>query len=320
MLQRFGLVPCKSKSVQEGNVFGRLEVKAVGRYPDGDRSVAICQCSCGSRLRRIYGSSLLAGESKSCGCARLEKVTKHGLYESPHYARWHGMMARCYNPESISYSRYGGRGIKVCDRWHDVETFVAELPPGYVKGAQLDRIDNDGDYEPGNVQWLTPFKNAGKRRDSHPLVKYRGKTQSVAEWAEETGIDQATLIGRLFRRGWSRKKALTTPPQETEKPLTYNGRTQSVSAWAEEYGILYGTLKHRLAQEWPVETALTAPKNAEVHRRKGTRTYEFDGGQYSISEMARKTGIKEVTLRYRIVKSGWSVEQATKDRTDQCNE
>lgn len=316
MLHQFGLEETTSKAVCVGDKFGRLTVKATGRVPGTWRYKAICQCECGSPLFAAHFHVLTEHKTQSCGCLQRERSTRHGLYKSPHYARWRGMMARCYDQSHSSYERYGGRGIKVCDRWHDLETFVAELPDGYTKGAQLDRIDNDGDYEPGNVQWLHRKANSGKRRDSHDLVTYDGRTQSVARWAEETGIDQATLTNRIFHAGWPVAEALGTPPGETTRMLTHEGRTQSITAWANEKGIPRGTLGHRIKQGWPVDQALNAPKNAEVFQRAGAKRYPFDGGEYTIREISQITRIADTLLRKRL-KRGWTIDKATRDRTDQ---
>lgn len=113
----------------------------------------------------------MRGKSESCGCLRAEKllaaVTHHGLRHHPLYQRWKGMMQRCYNPKLTQFKDWGGRGITVCERWHDVALFIEDIerdlgpcPPGMT----LDRRDNDGNYEPGNVRWATRLQQTHNRR------------------------------------------------------------------------------------------------------------------------------------------------------------
>jgi hypothetical protein len=122
------------------------------------------------------------------------------------------MRRRCNYPTHGSYKDYGGRGIKVCERWNNsFENFYADMgdrPPG----SQIDRIDNDGNYEPGNCQWSTRKEQNNNRR-SNALFTYQGKTQTLQQWAEEYGIDKKLLWHRLNGLKWPIEKALTTPKQ-----------------------------------------------------------------------------------------------------------
>ena len=155
MLERFGLVQTNIKAVKVGDVFDRLKVLAVGQIANTYKYYAVCQCSCGSELKRIRTDGLINGNVVGCGCVRNERTTTHGLTNHKHFKRWSHIMDRCYNERTKSYKDYGGRGISVCDAWHDVTTFINDLPDGYQPGMQIDRIDNNGNYEPGNVKWST---------------------------------------------------------------------------------------------------------------------------------------------------------------------
>lgn len=125
------------------------------------------------------------------------------------YMVWQTMKNRCLLPTSQNYHRYGGRGIKICQRWLDsFENFLADMgeqPPRMT----LDRKDNDGHYEQGNCEWRTRKANSRNRSDNR-LLTFKGETKSVAEWAEQTCIPDETLRGRL-RMGWPVERILTQP-------------------------------------------------------------------------------------------------------------
>ncbi len=119
------------------------------------------------------------------------------------------MVARCHNPGASDYGRYGGRGVTVHVPWREsFEAFLAEVGER-PHGTTLDRIDSHGDYEPGNVRWATPREQARNRRTAR-LLSFRGRTQSLIEWSEETGIRRVTIAARL-RKGWTVEEALTVP-------------------------------------------------------------------------------------------------------------
>jgi hypothetical protein len=119
------------------------------------------------------------------------------------------MLGRCTNPNHKSFHYYGGRGIGVAPAWKSFERFCADVPPMPEGRYQLDRIDNEKGYEPGNVRWVTPRQNSRNRR-SNTLIAWQGKAQCIADWADETGIPYTALKQR-FRNGWSVDEALTTP-------------------------------------------------------------------------------------------------------------
>lgn len=128
-------------------------------------------------------------------------------YTKDWYGTWRSMMDRCYRPSSCNYDRYGGRGIKVCDEWHDIQNFerwVAET--NYKKGMTIERIDVDGNYSPQNCKWATKKEQANNRSNT-VLIEHNGETHTLSEWADITGINRSTLNNRYYR-GWSVEKML----------------------------------------------------------------------------------------------------------------
>ena len=131
-----------------------------------------------------------------------------GKHSSTHQS-WLDMTYRCTNPRSRNWNYYGGRGIVVCDRWRQFENFLADMGEN-PKGLQLDRIDNNGNYEPGNCRWATRSEQHRNKRNNR-LLTLGVRTQCRQAWADELGISIEALWRRLSRRGWSIEKALTTP-------------------------------------------------------------------------------------------------------------
>lgn len=134
----------------------------------------------------------------------------HGMTKTPEYVSWSTMRARCNDKTHEKYPLYGGRGISVCDRWaNSFMNFYADMGKKPTHKHQLDRIDNDGNYEPNNCQWLTNKENNRKRSDCH-FLEHMGQRKCLSEWAEILGVDQQTISSRLTR-GWSIEKTVTTP-------------------------------------------------------------------------------------------------------------
>ena len=190
----------------KGQRYGRLEV--VGKAPSKNRHTYwVCQCDCGAELT-VRTDAITRGPTKSCGCYHQDAVTQHGMYLSSEYITWQSMLTRCENPNFKFYCHYGGRGISVCERWHNFELFYQDMGPK-PKGLTLERIDNDGDYKPDNCRWAT-YKEQGRNRRYNRTYTYQGQTRCLSGWAEQVGINVGTLTQRM-NRGWTIKDALETP-------------------------------------------------------------------------------------------------------------
>ncbi len=209
-LEDFGLVPHECKTVSAGDTFGHLTILAIGKKPGTYRYAAVCQCSCGSPPSAIRLDGIVSGAVVACGCVQKERTTTHGLTKHPLYNVWKKMLIRCTDPTVRSYKDYGGRGIQVCDRWQSIENFVADMENGYEPGLEIDRVDNDGNYEPSNCRWATRQQNCDNRRTGRNLT-YNGRTQSLKAWATELGIGYAMLYERIDVWNWDAHRALTTP-------------------------------------------------------------------------------------------------------------
>ena len=188
-----------------GKTFGRLTV--IG--PCEQRpSYWWCRCSCGSAAKGIYRSSLTRGLTCSCGCIWRESVPgankTHQKSKTAIYRLWSMMLDRCRNPKNKSFARYGGRGITVCTRWYQFENFYADMGDRPADKS-LNRIDNNGPYDPGNCEWAS-LRVQARNKTTNRLLTHEGKTQPLAAWAEELGINRNTLNTRL-RRGWSVARA-----------------------------------------------------------------------------------------------------------------
>lgn len=179
----------------------------------------ICQCICDcGKKHEVYGSRLLAGIRKSCGCYQRDRqkevtskrMTTHGDHKAKLYKVWNAMRERCNNPKTLKYSRYGGRGIKVCDEWNNYVPFRDwSLKNGYKEGLQIDRENNDGDYTPANCRWVTRKENMSNT-SRNVWIEINGETKTITQWAEEIGI-YSKLVWSRMRFGWSTIEALTTP-------------------------------------------------------------------------------------------------------------
>lgn len=177
-----------------------------------------CRCDCGTE-RWVFSDLLRRGGSLSCGCLARELVSSRGIHHASHtplYGVWRSMIARCEDKNNSQYHLYGGRGIKVCSLWRkSFEAFRDDMGPKPTTSHSIDRIDNDGHYEPGNMRWATPREQAANLRKNVNLT-HDGQTLCVSEWARRTGLREGTLRRRL-KLGWDSDKALTTPPDASHR-------------------------------------------------------------------------------------------------------
>lgn len=203
-----------------GKTFNRLTVLEIIPPHKGVRGYVVCRCSCGT-VKKIYKYNVIAGKSRSCGCLNREttairnktQMSTHGLSYSITYRSWHSMKTRCLNKNAPDYHRYGGRGVLICKRWLDsFENFFADMGERKSKALSLDRINNKGNYEPGNCRWATSSQqNKNKDRPKgRVFMTIQGRTKSLVDWELETGIGYQLFTYRR-KRGWPDDKMLIKP-------------------------------------------------------------------------------------------------------------
>lgn len=211
-----------------GQRFGRLLV--MERGPNAGQGTSTksrwqCTCDCGNTTL-VYSSALRGGLTKSCGCWRVENGTilagplnrTHGKSSTAAFARWIGMRQRCFNSNRKDWDTYGGRGITICERWMSFENFYADMgdPP---PGMQLERVNNNGNYEPDNCIWATPIQQ-GRNRRNNRKIKSLAEEKTLSAWAEENGAAESTISDRI-KRGWDVDAAVMTPPRSYRRKSSF---------------------------------------------------------------------------------------------------
>lgn len=208
-------------------IFGRLTV--IEYSPE--KSKWLCLCKCG-KYKWILPATLKKGNAQSCGCLQKERAAqaqfKHGMHDSKIYNTWTHVKDRCLNPNNKYYSYYGGRGITICERWLDFDNFHADLgdPTEDKERISLDRIDNNGNYEPGNCRWVNQKVQNNNKRNSK-FFTYEGETHTLPEWAEKVNMSYGQLRQRIYQRGWDFEKAITTIAQYSPTLSNTNNLSRS---------------------------------------------------------------------------------------------
>lgn len=188
--------------VPAGTMFGRLSVIREVEKRAGHRYFKL-RCACGATTIACY-PNLSTGHTQSCGCEKGSR--RHGYAGTPTHKVWIGMRARCLNPNDTSFHNYGARGIIIDPRWNDFNAFLADMgerPPG----MDLDRIDNDGPYSPGNCRWVTRTTNLRNTRRTC-FVEVEGEQMSVTEAAERLGISRLNVYSYVHLKGVSHQQAV----------------------------------------------------------------------------------------------------------------
>lgn len=208
------------KKISEGRRYGNLVALEFSGRDRWRAALWRFRCDCGNDSYVARIDQVQRGVIQACGCKRQEwlhsqeqRGVKHGHTaggkRTSEYVSWRGMLDRCHRPTTVNYVRYGGRGIKVCEQWLQFEHFLADMGKKPSRFHTVDRIDNDGNYEPGNCRWQHP-RQQNRNRVNNRHVVYLGQQMTLAEACELQGINRNVVDSRL-RRGWTPERAVTTP-------------------------------------------------------------------------------------------------------------
>lgn len=167
------------------------------------------------------------------------------------YNKWSSMKTRCYSSHSKDYKNYGGRGIKICEEWLDYKYFREwSLSSGYIEGLTIDRIDNDGNYEPNNCKWLTMAEQQRNKRNNR-IITYNGESSTLVEWGEKCHI-HPDRIGARLNSGWSVEDSLFTKVKSPVK----NNKIPDIGLKIKEYRKVKKMTQMELADELGVKNTL----------------------------------------------------------------
>lgn len=197
-----------------GDVYGGWTVLSFVRVDaKWKSSVWLCRCECGVTQECSLNLLRICGKCWDCGV--MSAVTTHGMTGTPTYESWQKMLKRCHKKTAPEYPNYGGRGIRVCGRWRrSFENFYADMGerPANTPAQRfsLGRINNDKGYHPSNCRWEDDFQQSNNKRNSR-IIAWRGREQTMAQWARECGFRRNLIKDRIDRYGWGVEDALTTP-------------------------------------------------------------------------------------------------------------
>lgn len=203
------------KTEMIGKKFGQfLVLKEVEKK--NNKRAFLCRCSC-KKEYIVMGDNLRSGNSTQCmSCSSKIKGGKyrtHGMTNTRVFKVWAGIKDRCRNTNCPLYKNYGGRGISVCDRWfNSFEAFLKDMGEPPSLKHQIDREDNDGNYEPGNCRWVTSEVQQNNRRNN-VLIEHNGRKKTLSQWATCLGVGVTTLRWRLLA-GWPPEKILSVPVRQ----------------------------------------------------------------------------------------------------------
>jgi hypothetical protein len=213
----------KRNQIEIGRVYGAWLVLTFShKHTDSGKSFYECLCLICGIAKSVRPASKIINQNVG-GCVDCCHWTHrtHGLSRTPLYVIAHGVQERITNPDCISFSSHGGRGIELYPGWHGPDGLIRmirwleeNLPP-WRPGLTLDRIDNNGNYEPGNLRWATVSQQANNRR-SNRRITWRGRTQNLVEWSRERDIPRDTLAARIDS-GWTLDRAMTKPVRQYGK-------------------------------------------------------------------------------------------------------
>lgn len=208
---------------------------------------------------------------------RGSRQERHGMRYLPEYQVWLQMKCRCHAPSGKGFKHYGARGIIVCDRWKtSFAAFIQDMGrrPGNGRKWQIERIDNNGNYEPSNCKWAG-IKEQSRNKRCNRFFEHNGRSLILSDWATETRVSYELLKRRVLTAGWSITRAIETPvnaPRRNSHFLEFQGERLPLSDMARKYGIIPQSLMTRLRKGWSLEDALLTPIQEKQSKRNCRRT------------------------------------------------
>lgn len=206
----------KHSIIPTGTTFGGLTFLRDAPLRPNKQRRAFFACHCGKEFE-TWVHTVKSGRAKSCGCSykHPKRNIKCGLGSQDNKVMrrlWRTMLRRCNNPKSRDYKNYGARGIKVCEAWSCYETFIRDVGVMPTPDHSLDRLENGGNYEPGNVRWATRCEQSNNKRNNR-FIEFSGERLTLPQWERKLCMGKKTIASRL-KAGWSIERALTTPPRK----------------------------------------------------------------------------------------------------------
>jgi len=247
-----------------GDVFGERIVIGINKKIRNYNAV-LCKCICGKE-DIIKSTYLKNGHARCCIKCSQHKHRKHGhaINPTPTYQTWTGMFSRCNNLNDPAYVRYGKRGIKICDWWFSFENFLSDMGVR-PKNLTLDRIDNDGNYEPGNCRWATAMEQA-QNTSRNIKIEIDGKIKVLSEWTRVSGVCAETILYRL-NNGWPSKKAVFADATAiNHRMIELDGEWKQLCDWAKISPVHKRTIAYRIKMNWPIKEAIFSPPHFKLVR------------------------------------------------------
>lgn len=301
-----------------GREFGRLTVVRLSHTKAGYGAFWVCVCECDptKELKPIRACQLKNGQRVSCGCIQKEGTNRtHGMSRTPVYIRWQNIKKRCAD---LTDPAYGGRGITVCVRWREsFEDFFADtgIPP---EGTEIDRPDNNGGYWCGkpecsecgplgrepNWRWATAVEQANNMRTNVHHTE-DGETKTIAQWAAATPLSGTVLQYRLAQ-GMTVMEAAGKPLPERRYKHLYHGEWKTYKELSAIRGVPSRVIAGRVQAGWSVERAAETPYEPEKRQHR----LQWEGKEWSLTDLARHCGINSGTLGRRLFVLHWPLKEA----------
>lgn len=231
-----------TKIINSGDVYGYLTIISeienyISKGGKSNRQVSAI-CECGIIINRQVSK---LSDKSSCGCKlHLFRDKKHGKYKSKEYCSWRCLKNRCYNHKNASYETHGGRGITVCDRWlSSFENFLEDMGNAPSKSHSVDRINNNGNYEPSNCRWATKKEQSNNKRNN-VFYPFNGSQLTIRQISELTGMPYKLIMNRI-KSGLSAEEAVSAGSNRIVSDKNLN----SLKVKCRNLGISYSAVRNR---------------------------------------------------------------------------